>query len=64
MKNTARKLTALILAAMMLLCASLALAETKITVNGTGETQVSADTAVITLGVSARDKDVLRQLLL
>ena len=35
MKNTARKLTALILAAIMLLCASLALAETKITVNGT-----------------------------
>ena len=60
MKNTARKLTALILAAIMLLCASLALAETKITVNGTGETQVSADTAVITLGVSARDKDVLK----
>ena len=44
----------------ILLMVSGAAAETKITVNGTGETQVSADTAVISLGVSARDKDVLK----
>ena len=37
-----------------------ALAETKITVNGTGEVRVSADTAIISLGVDARDKDVLK----
>ena len=37
-----------------------ALAETKITVNGTGEVRVSADTAIISLGVNARDNDVLK----
>ncbi len=36
-----------------------AVAESSITVRGTGETQVSADTATVTLGVSARDRDVL-----
>ena len=60
MKNTVRKILA-VLAAVMLLGVSAALADsTKITVSGTGETQVSADTAVVTLGVSARDKDVLK----
>ena len=49
-----------ILTAVMLLTASAALADTKIIVSGTGETQVSADTAVVSLGVSARDKDVLK----
>jgi len=49
-----------ILSAVMLLAVSAAVAETKITVSGTGETQVSADTAIISLGVSARDKDVLQ----
>lgn len=44
---------------MMLMAAAAAMAETKITVNGTGEIRVSADTAVISLGVSSRDKDVL-----
>lgn len=34
-------------------------ADTTITVNGSGEALVPADTAVISLGVSARDKDVL-----
>ena len=52
------KVMALVL--MMVLLLSTAAAETKITVSGTGETQVSADTAVISLGVSARDKDVLK----
>jgi len=45
---------------MLALLLSAAAAETKITVTGTGETQVSADTAIISLGVSARDKDVLQ----
>ena len=49
-----------ILTAVMMLAVSVALADTKITVSGSGETQVSADTAVISLGVSARDRDVLK----
>ena len=52
-----RKLMILVLALMML--AGAAAAETKITVSGTGETRISADTAVISLGVNARDRDVL-----
>ena len=44
----------------MVLFSVAALAETKITVNGTGEVRVSADTAIISLGVNARDKDVLK----
>ncbi len=55
---TMKKLTALMLTAVMMLAAVSALAETTITVSGTGETRVSADTAVISLGVNARDKDV------
>ena len=50
----------LFIALILLLTASAAAAETKITVNGTGEVRVSADTAVISLGVNARDKDVLK----
>lgn len=53
-----KKIIALLIA--LLLLAGTAAAETKITVSGTGETQVSADTAVISLGVSIRDKDVLQ----
>ncbi|MBR4575847.1 MAG: SIMPL domain-containing protein [Clostridia bacterium] len=60
MKNTMRKLTAFLAAAVLLMTASFALADTKITVTGNGETQVSADTAIVSLGVSARDKDVLK----
>ena len=60
MRNILRKSIALAAAAVLLLTASIALADTKITVNGTGETQVSADTAVISIGVSARNKDVLK----
>ncbi len=36
-----------------------AAADTEISVNGNGEVRISADTAVISLGVSARDRDVL-----
>ncbi len=55
-----RKLIALFLVLLMVLASSTALAETKINVNGSGEVRVSADTAVISLGVNARDKDVLK----
>ena len=60
MKKRIRVWTACLLAAVLTLAATCALAETKITVSGTGETQVRADTAVISLGVNARDRDVLQ----
>ena len=60
MKDTIRRIAAMAAAIMMLLGMSAALADTKIEVTGTGETQISADTAVVSLGVSARDKDVLK----
>ena len=60
MKNKMKKFLALLAALMMLSAVSLAAAETRITVSGTGETRISADTAVISMGVSARDKDVLK----
>ena len=59
MKNVLKKTAAAITAVLLLLTASLALADTRITVTGTGETQVRADTAVVSLGVNARDKEVL-----
>jgi hypothetical protein len=60
MKNgLIKKFFAIILAIMLILTSSLALADTVITVTGSGETQVSADTAIVSLGVNARDKDVL-----
>ena len=55
-----KKLMILITALVMMLSAAAALADTKIAVTGTGEVRVSADTAVISLGVNARDQDVLR----
>ena len=55
-----KKMIAIALAAVLVWVCTIANAETKITVTGTGETRVSADTAVISLGVSARDKDVLK----
>ena len=55
-----KKLIAIFLSIVLILAATTALADTKITVNGTGEVRVSADTAVISLGVNARDKDVLK----
>lgn len=54
-----KKIFAIILAVTLMFTVSLALGETKITVSGTGETQISADTAIVSLGVNARDKDVL-----
>lgn len=58
--RTAKKILAVLAGMILLMTGSMAMAETKIIVTGTGETRVSADTAVISLGVSARDKDVLQ----
>lgn len=55
-----KKRIALLITLMMVLTGSVAPAETRISVSGTGETTVSADTAVISLGVNARNKDVLK----
>lgn len=55
-----KKIIISLLSLIILLTAASAMAETKITVSGTGEVRVSADTAVISLGVTARDKDVLK----
>lgn len=55
-----RKLTALILALALCLSLSAAFAEKTITVSGSGETLVTADTAVISLGITVRDKDALK----
>ncbi len=42
-----KKLIAIFLSIVLILAATAALADTKITVNGTGEVRISADTAVI-----------------
>ena len=54
-----KRIFACLVALMMVLMAAGAFAETKIAVNGSGEVRISADTAVISLGINARDKDVL-----
>ncbi|MBO7663576.1 MAG: SIMPL domain-containing protein [Clostridia bacterium] len=54
-----KKGISLLLILCLLLPGAIALAEKTITVNGSGEIRISADTAVISLGVSARDPDVL-----
>jgi hypothetical protein len=55
-----RKLIALILALALCLGLSAAFAESTVTVTGNGETLVTADTAVVSLGVSVRDTDALK----
>ena len=55
-----RKLFAVILALVLLSVAAVSLADTKITVSGSGSALVPADTAVVSLGISARDQDVLK----
>ena len=54
-----KRFTALFIALMLLFTAAAALADTKITVSGTGEIPVSADNAVVSLGVNIRESDVL-----
>ena len=53
---------ALILALCLTVCSACALADddAKITVSGTGEIRVTADTAVVSVGVSAQDKDAIQ----
>lgn len=53
---------ALILALCLMICSACALADdgAKITVSGTGEIRVTADTAVVSVGVSAQDKDAIQ----
>ena len=53
-----RKLLSVLICMLILLLSASAYAD--ITVTGIGETLVEADTAVISLGVSARDRDVLQ----
>ena len=55
-----RKLIALFLALALCLGAASALADRTITVSGTGEILVAADTAVVSVGVNCRDKDALK----
>ena len=55
-----RKLISLLLTLCLLAVSAAALADTAITVSGNGNAYVAADTAVISLGVNARDKDVLK----
>lgn len=55
-----KKLYLFLITLIMLAATASAFGESKITVNGTGEVRISADTAVISLGVNARDKDVLK----
>ena len=55
-----RKLIALILVMVLSLFTFSALADSSIVVTGTGETYIPADTAVVSLGVSARNADALK----
>ena len=54
-----RKTIALFFVLVLILGISSAVAEQTITVNGSGETLVTADTAVVSVGVSVRKKDAL-----
>ena len=55
-----RKLLAFILALALCLGITSALADRTITVTGSGETLVTADTAVVSVGVNVRDTDALK----
>ena len=55
-----RKLTALFLALALSLVLASAFAEQTVTVTGSGETLVTADTAVVSVGVSVRKPDALQ----
>lgn len=55
-----RKCFALFLALVLCLGVTAAFADQTITVTGSGEALVPADTAVVSLGVTARDKDALK----
>ena len=55
-----RKLVAVILSLVLICSVAASLADTKITVSGSGNVLVPADTAIVSLGITARDKDVLK----
>ena len=55
-----RKMISFLLVFFLLAAPACAYADTVITTGGTGEAFVAADNAVISLGVSARDRDVLQ----
>ena len=55
-----RKLIALLVSIVLVCACAAGLADSKISVSGTGTVLVSADTAIVSLGVSARDQDVLK----
>ena len=55
-----RKFIALILALAFCLGLTVALADTAVTVSGTGEILVPADTAMISIGITVRDQDALK----
>ena len=55
-----KKIMTVLLIVLLMMTTATAFAQTPITVSGTGEVRLSADTAVISLGVTARDRDVLK----
>ena len=54
-----KKIMTVLLIVLLMMTTATAFAQTPITVSGTGEVRLSADTAVISLGVTARGRDVL-----
>ncbi len=56
--KTTRKLIAVLLCTVLCCLMAVSYAESEITVNGTGETYISADTVYITLGVQIRHENV------
>lgn len=55
-----RKLLSLLVALILVCTVSAALADTKITVSGTGNVLIPADTATVSLGINVRDPDVMK----
>lgn len=55
-----KKIIVLLIALTMVLTTTAAMADTTISVNGSGEVRIAADTAIVSLGVNARNKDVLK----
>ena len=56
-----RKILSMLLTLLVVLSVPVfAFADSEITVNGTGEVLIPADTAVVSLGVSATDREVLK----
>ena len=58
--QTMKKLISILIAAVLALCAVSAVAETTLSVTGSGEVLMPADNAVVSLGVNVRDRDALQ----